>query len=878
MEESNPNERGYVPEEASEPQRPRVVAVIVHHRGIELISECVASLAASRGVDIDLVIVLNGCEEALPESVLSNSRVHVVELKKPVGFAEANNIGIRWARKQLSEFSFAYFVNNDTVTRSDSLAQMVDQLVQDQTIGIIGPRIDIYWAKNHINSLGINVTRDAWGWDEGIGRHSTEVSVEDGIREVLAVTGSALLIRSDLSRRIGDWTELYHYYFEDIDLCLKAWEHGFRVVVDPAARVLHHISATGGVDSEWKRGLFLRNRILLSALHWPVRLFLREVMARVLIDEVLGQPKAETRLHRRALRSAAWKLPWVFAKRILRRRGDSRWVEMLRPAGSVPVIHLPEMYGNDVEEPQADTRHSPEAASIRPEIREALERWADAPGCRRVLVVGRSPLPWERAEMNYAPGARSWQFARGLESSGARVVLACSRMPGGYTIDESRDSNLTVRNGVLIVWLPHDQEDPTTERVARIAKSFQPDCLVGATAQMSKAAISAADHRPVWADVFGDLMAEGQAKCYRAKDDSGLAAYRHLLTWIAERADGFSTVSGRQRYALLGVHGVVGRLSGLTAGREFVHSIPCAVFDDEDGWYERVDDVAEEWSDFISGRFVVLWGGGFNTWCDFEVFYTAMEQVFDAEKSVVAVVTGARIPGQDDVSYSDFEALVRASSNRDRWKLMGCLPTDQARWWVQNASLGVLSERRLLERELGSSGRMCDWISNDLPVVMTAQSEAGALLCAEDLAVEYDPGVPESLAEALLECIRNRDLTDMALRAREYAYREWSVETTVRPLSDWVNRSTRWTRPPSVRGFAISTLSNDLPRLERRVQELEQNLIGEQVARTELEQALGQIHNSALWRLGIVWRALPFVGSRRRPAEPQPETAGSGDD
>ena len=54
------------------------------------------------------------------------------------------------------------------------------------------------------------------------------------------VMGSALLIRRELLDRIGPFDERFFMYFEDTDLCRRAWHAGASVTYTPAARLIHY--------------------------------------------------------------------------------------------------------------------------------------------------------------------------------------------------------------------------------------------------------------------------------------------------------------------------------------------------------------------------------------------------------------------------------------------------------------------------------------------------------------------------------------------------------------------------------------------------------------------------------------------------------------
>ncbi len=325
---------------------PRVQTIIVHPRGRALLGRCLRSLAASRGVALEVVVVANACAEPLPPEA-AGPDIEVVHTPRALGFGAANNLGVRIGAARWGSSPSLFFLNNDALVEPDAIARLVAALEADPRRAIAGPRLMIWGAGDHVNSLGLNVTRTGEAWDEGIGRRLSELGPLPATAvDVLAVTGAALLVRADAFDRLGGWEELYAFYFEDADLCLKARSHGLAVVLEPAAVVEHAISATAVRGSRLKTQLAWRNRFLLIVARWPLAT-LAAVSARLAISQV--------RLLLRRLRAGAWDdarlqlLAWGGAvERLpaaLGSRGHSGrcrdWVTLLRPHGSVPPIELP---------------------------------------------------------------------------------------------------------------------------------------------------------------------------------------------------------------------------------------------------------------------------------------------------------------------------------------------------------------------------------------------------------------------------------------------------------------------------------------------------------------------------------------------------------
>lgn len=199
-----------------------------------------------------------------------------------------------------------------------------------------------------INSLGLNLTRTGEAWDEGIGRPLADYQPLPPRRHVTAVTGAALMIRTAVFEELGGWEDLYAFYFEDLDLCLRARAAGRDVVVVTDAVMSHAISATAARGSDMKRKLSWRNRFLLMLIHWPWSLLITAGGRTALAELKLAARRMRARawgdleLQARSWLGALRRWPQALAAR--RRRGaGSGWVAELRPHGSVPPITLPEL-------------------------------------------------------------------------------------------------------------------------------------------------------------------------------------------------------------------------------------------------------------------------------------------------------------------------------------------------------------------------------------------------------------------------------------------------------------------------------------------------------------------------------------------------------
>ncbi len=185
--------------------------------------------------------------------------IHIIENDKNYGFAEGNNIGMRYALERGTDYIF--LLNNDTVVDSMFLNEGIKAAQADPAIGIVGGKIYYYNEPNLIFSVGGKI--NVWtGRAPFIGWGKIDHGQFEEIREVDYVSGCALLIKQDMIKKIGLLNSEYFCYSEDAEWCIKARRVEYKVICVPKAKLWHKIASTA-TRSKLYLYYVTRNRFLL---------------------------------------------------------------------------------------------------------------------------------------------------------------------------------------------------------------------------------------------------------------------------------------------------------------------------------------------------------------------------------------------------------------------------------------------------------------------------------------------------------------------------------------------------------------------------------------------------------------------------------------
>lgn len=219
---------------------PYVTVIVLHWRGAERTLACLHSLAALDYTAYRVLLVDNGALPAEMQQIRAQfPTLDVLRLATNRGFAGGMNPAIRLALSRGSDY--VLLLNNDTLVPPDLLTRLVAVQQQHPQVGILSPKLHRADEPGRLAGLGCTVT---WydvvpsGWD------TPDTADTDHLLYFDAVFGSAMFVARAVFAQAGLLDERFFFYYEDIDLCLRARQHGFAVACDPTVRVQHAVAAS----------------------------------------------------------------------------------------------------------------------------------------------------------------------------------------------------------------------------------------------------------------------------------------------------------------------------------------------------------------------------------------------------------------------------------------------------------------------------------------------------------------------------------------------------------------------------------------------------------------------------------------------------------
>lgn len=209
--------------------------IIVTFNGGNWIEQCLGSLRQST-YPAHTVVVDNGSTDATA-SIIRKSFPHVelIELKKNLGFGQANNIGI--ARAIAAGADYVFLLNQDAWVEKDTIAQLVAAQKENQEFGILSPvhlngkgsGVDLYFLKYFLESdIKEFIT-------SSIFRRGNEHTVVT----TAFVNAAAWLITADCIRKTGGFDPVFFHYGEDRNYMQRAQFWGFKAGIHLLSKIYH---------------------------------------------------------------------------------------------------------------------------------------------------------------------------------------------------------------------------------------------------------------------------------------------------------------------------------------------------------------------------------------------------------------------------------------------------------------------------------------------------------------------------------------------------------------------------------------------------------------------------------------------------------------
>lgn len=232
----------------------KLFVIILNWNGKEDTLACLKSFEKVETPHQTLVVDNGSTDDSVASIRKYFPSVHLIETGENLGYAEGNNVGIRYALDKGADYLF--ILNNDTLVDP----QILNAFLENRDHPIQGGKTHLMSDPTLLDHLGGN-------WNPEIGEFELIGKGEraDLWTEPLTldyVCGVALFVKREVFKKIGLFEKRYFLFWEESDWCLRAKKGGFFATFCPKAKLFHKVSASFTGGKPHTTYFWWRNRLL----------------------------------------------------------------------------------------------------------------------------------------------------------------------------------------------------------------------------------------------------------------------------------------------------------------------------------------------------------------------------------------------------------------------------------------------------------------------------------------------------------------------------------------------------------------------------------------------------------------------------------------
>ncbi len=223
-----------------------VTVIIVNWNAQELLARCLEAVAATtQGLHVETIVVDNGSTDGSVAMVRRGfPAVRLVENRENRGFARANNQAM-----QIAAGEYLLLLNSDAFLHPGCMQELLEFMRTHPRAGAAGPRL--YHEDGRLQRSCFSfptLSTELWAclWldrafpsSKTFGRYRMSYWDMGDQRQVDAILGACMMLRSDAVSAVGTFDERFFMYSEEVDLCYRLLEAGWSVYYVPEAAATH---------------------------------------------------------------------------------------------------------------------------------------------------------------------------------------------------------------------------------------------------------------------------------------------------------------------------------------------------------------------------------------------------------------------------------------------------------------------------------------------------------------------------------------------------------------------------------------------------------------------------------------------------------------
>lgn len=266
----------------------KIAVVILNWNGAKLLEQFLPSVI-NFSDEATIYIADNASTDNSIQFIKDNyPTVSIIQNKDNFGFAKGYNIALEHIEEEIY-----CLLNSDVEVTQNWLAPILSAFENYSKVGIIQPKILDYNDKTKFEYAGAaGGFIDKFGYpfcrgrifetiEEDLGQYNDE-------KEIFWASGACFFIRKEVYRKLNGFDDDFFAHQEEIDLCWRAFNLGYKAKYIPNSIVYHVGGATLNEGNPKKTFLNFRNSLFMLLKNLPENKLVPIIFTRLILDGAAG--------------------------------------------------------------------------------------------------------------------------------------------------------------------------------------------------------------------------------------------------------------------------------------------------------------------------------------------------------------------------------------------------------------------------------------------------------------------------------------------------------------------------------------------------------------------------------------------------------------
>ncbi len=266
----------------------KIAVVILNWNGAKLLEQFLPSIVAYSDAAHIYVADNASTDDSIAVIKAQFPSVTIIQNDGNYGFANGYNVALQHVEEE-----YYALVNSDIEVTEGWLENVISEFDTQKQIGIIQPKILDYKNKDYFEYAGAaGGFIDKYGYPFCRGRIFDTLEKDNGqyddAIEIFWACGACFFIRKEVYRKLNGFDGDFFAHQEEIDLCWRAFNLGYKIKYIPNALVYHVGGATLNESNPKKTFLNFRNSLLMLTKNLPKNQLFSVIFTRLCFDGLAG--------------------------------------------------------------------------------------------------------------------------------------------------------------------------------------------------------------------------------------------------------------------------------------------------------------------------------------------------------------------------------------------------------------------------------------------------------------------------------------------------------------------------------------------------------------------------------------------------------------